>query len=267
MARPRLETTPNYQVRALQRGLAILRTFNEVEPALSMAEISRRVGIPKATALRLLECLRQESFVTYDEERGRYALGTGALEVGSMYQATSPLEQRATPFLRRLAERTGQTANLGILDGHEVLHLAVVEPNRALRYHSRVGARDLAHCTGLGKVLAASLDERRLGALLASGLPRRTPATIADPAGFRQELERIRRAGYAEDLEEGAPGLRCLAAPVREATGSVVAAISISGAAAEFEEDRAAYLAALLEVASDLSACLGWMRPAVSQTT
>ncbi len=261
MARPRRAETPNYQVRALQRGLAILRTFSAAEPTLSLAEISRRLDIPKATTLRLLECLRQESWLTYDSERGRYALSIAAMEIGSAYLAASRIEQRAMPFLRRLADITHQTANLGILDGNNVVHVGVVEPDRPLRYHSYVGARDLAHCTGMGKVLAAYLDEPTLRTLLSAGLPRRTPTTITEPESFRQELHRVRASGFAEDLEEGAPGLRCLAAPVIDVDGSVVAAMSISGPAADFEGSRAVFLVALLENAGGLSARLGWTVP------
>jgi DNA-binding IclR family transcriptional regulator len=265
VARPRrTETAPNYQVRALQRGLAILQSFSESEPTLSMAEISRRLNLPKATTLRLLECLRQESWLAYDAERGRYALSIAALEIGSAYLAASRIEQRAMPFLRRLADLTNQTANLGILNDNNVVHVAVVEPDRPLRYHSYVGARDLAHCTGLGKVLAAYLDGPTLQALLSAGLPRRTAWTITEPDAFRQELHRVRAAGFAEDLEEGAPGLRCLAAPVLDADGSVVAAMSISGPAAEFEGSRAVFLSALLENAGGLSARLGWTTANVS---
>jgi DNA-binding IclR family transcriptional regulator len=264
MARPRRAETPNYQVRALQRGLAILQSFSEAEPTLSMAELSRRLNIPKATTLRLLERLRQESWLGYDAERGRYALGIAALEIGSAYLTASRIEQRAVPFLRRLADITNQTANLGILNGNYVVHVGVVEPDRPLRYHSYVGARDLAHCTGLGKVLAAQLDEPRLRTLLAAGLPRRTSSTITEPDAFRQELRRVCGSGFAEDLEEGAPGLRCLAAPVLDVDGSVVAAMSISGPAAEFEGSRAVFLTALLESAGGLSARLGWTTPVVS---
>src|SRR5438128_3730815 len=89
MARPRGAETPNYQVRALQRGLTILQTFSEAEPTQSLAEISRRLDIPKATTLRLLECLRHETWLTYDADRGRYALGIAALEIGSAYLAAA----------------------------------------------------------------------------------------------------------------------------------------------------------------------------------
>lgn len=259
MARPRsADSTQNYQVRALQRGLSILRLFGERDPWLSMAEVSERLGIPKATALRLLECLRGEGFLTYDPQRGRYALGLGALEVGSAYLAASPLERMAAPIMRRLADETNQTANLGVLDGVEVVHVSVFAPDRPLRYHSSVGARDLVHCTGLGKTLAAYADDDLVSAVIETGLPRRTSATITDPEDFRQELARVRARGYAEDEEEGAPGLRCLAAPVWSAEDRVAAAISISGPAVEFEgEERRRMLALVLAAAEALSRRLG----------
>jgi DNA-binding IclR family transcriptional regulator len=129
-----------------------------------------------------------------------------------------------------------------------------------LRYHTRVGERDALHCTGLGKVLISEWPPERLSELVTSvGLPRRTVATILDWADLDRALERIRQRGYAEDQEEGIIGLRCLAAPVRDAHGALVAAISISGAAAEFEGDnQVVLLAALLEQARGLSQRLGW---------
>jgi DNA-binding IclR family transcriptional regulator len=126
MPRPRTQST--YSVRALQRGLAILGTFSPAEPSLSLAEVSGRLSLPKATALRLLECLRGEGFTSFDPASACYSLGPRALEVGSAYLAASPLEQHGIPFLRRLAEQSGQTASLGIVDGFSVVHLAVAEP-------------------------------------------------------------------------------------------------------------------------------------------
>jgi DNA-binding IclR family transcriptional regulator len=265
MARPRTASLEaNYQVRALQRGLAILASFSREQPSLSLSEVSDRLRLPKPSALRLLECLRGEGFATYDAASARYSLGPRAFEVGSAYVGASLLEQYAPPFLRRLADVTGQTANLGILDGFSVLHLAVEEPRRPLRYHSRAGERDALHCTGLGKVIISEWPSERLAELERSvGFERRTSSTITDLERLQRDLANVRERGYAQDREEGALGLRCLAAPVRDARGALVAAVSISGAAAEFEGDHhALLLAPLLEQSCGLSVRLGWTEQA-----
>lgn len=264
MARPRRLPPASYQVRALHRGLSILKLFSPARPKLDLAGVSERLGIPKPTALRLLECLRDEGFLAWDPPTGLYSLGLRAFEVGSVYLATLPIEQAAVPFLRRLSEETNLTANLGVLDRFEVVHLAIVEPERPLRYHTRVGTRDHLHTTGLGKVLLAQFDEAALDELVrAVGLPAHTPATITDRAALDAELAAVRRLGYAEDREETIAGLRCLAAPVRAANNAVVAAVSISGPAADFHRDaRHGLLSALRGAAAAISAQLGWSAPA-----
>jgi DNA-binding IclR family transcriptional regulator len=264
MPRPRSASPEaNYQVRALQRGLAILASFSHQQASLSLAEVSGRLSIPKPTTLRLLECLRGEGFATYDPISARYSLGPRAFEVGSAYLGASALEQHGPPFLRRLARDTGQTANLGILDGFTVLHVSVAEPDRPLRYHTRAGEHDALHCTGLGKVLIAQWTAERLHELASEvGLARRTPSTVTELSDLEAELARVRQCGYAEDGEEGAVGLRCLAAPVRDARGDVIAAMSISGAAAEFNgHHRAELLRLLFEQSRGLSRRLGWTDP------
>lgn len=261
MARPRLTsaTNHNYQVRALQRGLAVLSCFSVSEPVLTMAQVSQQLSIPKPSALRLLECLVGEGWLHFDHANGKYQLAPRSLEVGSVYLATTSLDQDARPILRSLSERTRQTANLGVLDVSEVLHLAAVEPERPLRYHTRVGARELAHCTGLGKVLLADLPGPVLLSIMRVGLAQRTPATLTDQDALLHELEHVRRQGFAEDREEAEIGLRCLAAPVRDSSGQTVAAISISGPAVEFAgAAQARLIPAVVEAGLSLSRRLGF---------
>lgn len=222
--------------------------------------MSGGLGIPKSTSLRLLECLRDEGFLSWDKETGLYALGLRAFEVGSVYLATLPIEQAAMPFLRRLSEETNLTANLGVVDRFEVVHLAVVEPERPLRYHTRVGTRERLHCTGLGKVLLTQFDETALEELVrTAGLPSFTPTTITDRPELSSELSAVLRQGYAEDREETVAGLRCLAVPVHAANNEIVAAISVSGPAADLGRDaRRGLLGALRAAAAEISERLGW---------
>jgi DNA-binding IclR family transcriptional regulator len=259
-----LDGAATYQVRALERGLRILTAFTPRQPELSLQDLHDALAINKATLLRLLSVLRAAGFVHLDEAAGRYRLGIRAFEVGSAFVAALPLEQLALPYLRTLSERTNQTANLAVLDGQEVVHIAVAEPERPLRFHTRVGLRDAAYCTGLGKVLLAHLDSATLEDYLAQvKLQRRTPATITTRAGLRSELAAIRKGACAEDREEDIPGLRCLAAPIRNAAGQVVAAVSITGPAAEFAgPDRDALETALVAASHEISQRLGFVATA-----
>ena len=245
---------PRYHARALLRGLDILGAFSIEEPELTLTAISDRIHLHPATALRLLDCLRFAGFVEQDAERQRWRLGVRAFEVGSVYLATQTIERLARPFLEGLAHRLKQTANLGVRDGFSVVHLAVVQPARPLRYQTYVGARAGLHCSGLGKVLAAEMPQEDIDLLVAERMNPYTPNTMTDEAVFRAHLEEVRRTGYALDDQEAVAGLRCVAAPVRDRRGVLRAALSISGPAAEFEgESLQTYIRDVCETAAELS--------------
>lgn len=248
-----------YQVRALERGLQVLGAFADGMSQASLQELHQQLGLNKATLLRLLDVLHRAGFVDHDQESGKYRLGVRAFEVGNAYLANLPIEQLAQPYLQELSEQTGQTSNLGVLAGHEVVHVATVVPDRPLRFHTRVGFRDALHWTALGKMLAAHMAPEELRAFLARApFPGRTPSTITDAPAFLAELKRVRDVGFAEDREESVAGLRCLAAPICDASGRVVAAVSISGLAHEFgDEQHATLVAAVLQSARAISRRLG----------
>jgi DNA-binding IclR family transcriptional regulator len=240
----------------------VLSAFTPQRPALGLQELHQAVGLDKATILRLVSVLRRTGYVEIDEATEKYRLGLRALQLANAYLTSSPLEQLALPFLRELAQATGQTANLAVLDGAEIVHTAVVLPDRPLCFHTQVGRRDGAYLTGLGKALLAHQGKRAIDAYLAQvTLARRTPATITSKAALRRELEAVRAGALAEDREEDIPGLRCLAAPIRDRAGDVVAAISISGPASELAESsrlRPALEESLRRAAQRLSRRLGY---------
>jgi DNA-binding IclR family transcriptional regulator len=252
-----------YQVRALERGLQILTSFTPERPELSLQELHELLHLDKATLLRLLSVLRRSGFVSADGDAGRYRLGARAFEVGCAYLPSLSLEQVAVPYLRELSKTTMQTANLAVLDRYEVVHIAVIEPDCPLHFHTRVGLRDAPYCTALGKALLANLPPDQIEAYLAQvDLVPRTPATILDPDILRQELAAVRASGFGEDREESIPGLRCLAAPVRSLSGEVVAAISISGPIASYNgRFYHEAQAALRQAAAGISERLGALPP------
>ena len=259
MSKDEASGASNYQVRALDRALDILDAFSLAEPELTLTAIAARVNLAKSTATRLLSVLEERGWLERSTDTDRYRVGVRAFELGTIYIQTTSLEAEAEPYLQHLARTCHQTANLGILNDGEVVHIAVVAPERPIRFSTPLGQRESAHCTGLGKALLAELSPDELRAVIARhGLPARTARTITTQRDLQAELVRVRAQGYAMDDEEAYTSLRCVAAPVRDARGRVIAALSVSGLANEFtEESLPRFIAELHEAAQGLSVRLG----------
>ena len=249
-----------YQIRALDRGLDILEAFSLAEPELTISQIAENAGLPKPTVIRLLSVLTERGYVERLPDVERYRLGVKTLEVSSIYLQSTTIEAEAHPIMTRLANQTRQTANLGILDRHQVVHINVVAPDRPVRFWASIGKREDAYVSGLGKVLLGSLEPEELDAYLTQSLPAVTPHTITDGGRLRAEIEEAIRTGYALDREESNLGVFCIAAPIRKANGQIVAAISISGLKDEFEHGNQMDVFADLVMAAgaEISARLGW---------
>jgi DNA-binding IclR family transcriptional regulator len=230
-----------------------------VEPELSFTELTERSGLSKGTAVRLLSILERRGFLERSSDTDRYRIGLRTFELGSVYIQSFPLEAEALPFLKALAHTCGQSANLGIYDQGEVVHLVVVPASRPIHFSVRSGQRDAAHSTGLGKVLLTALSDKELDELIATrGLAQRTPTTLTTPAALRAALNQVRAQGYAIDDEESVPGLSCIAAPVFDDRGRVAGAVSISGLTSEYAEpNRSAYIEAVVRAANGISQRLG----------
>lgn len=242
-----------YHVTALTRGLLILRELAEAGAPLGLAQLQERTSLPKSTLVRLLSVLTDTGYVLRVDEAPTFWLGPAVMPLAESYTSALDVSACAQGVLETLASSTGQTANVAILDGTDVVHLCVVEPNRPIRFRSATGSRDGAHQTGLGKVLLAFAEPD----VLSQHLPpepyeARTKRTITTRRAMLAELERIRRAGYAFDDEEGDIGARCLAVPIYRHP-DVVAAISVTGPAGELPVSaHAPLLASLREAAVTL---------------
>lgn len=245
----------NYHANALARGLAMLEMLAAAEEPLTVAEFSAETGLPKSTLVRLLGVLSEMEYVVRVDERPGYRLGHKVYRLSNAYLSSLDLSVVADDHLGPLADRTGQTANLGLLDGDQVIHVGVHEPDRPIRYRANLGYRDHAYCTGLGKLLLAYLDEAELDDHLPGDdpYPRFTEHTITARDEVGRELKRIRGRGYAYDDNERGVGLRCLAVPV-VVDDVVLAAVSVSGPSGEFDHDRqTGYLDRLRETAAELA--------------
>ena len=226
-------------VQAVDRSLAILEAMAREGSPMSLGEISAEVELTRSTVHRLLSTLMSRGFARQDVATGRYSLGFKALEVGTSFLASLDIRSMARPHLRRLAQSCGETANLAMLEGLDVVYIDQVEAESIIKMRARLGSRGPAHCTGSGKVLLASLPEEDLERLLRGRLLKRyTTRTIADPDRLRQELSRVRKEGYALDFGEMEPAVRCAAAAVRDHEGQIVCAVSISGPDTRIEGER-----------------------------
>jgi IclR family KDG regulon transcriptional repressor len=207
----------------------------------------------------LLRTLQQREFLDVSGT-GRYELGPRVASLGSAYLGHLSLEQKGAEVVREVSRACDETVHLAVLRDREVLYVAKEEGGGHMRMVSMVGRMIPAHGTGVGKVLLASLPAQMLDALFPPGedLPRLTERTVVDREAFTCELERIRAQGYASELGESTVGVVCLAAPIRDVHGEVIAAMSISVPEPRFTPERVPELfAQLMRGARRLSIRMG----------
>lgn len=226
------------------RLLALLAAFDEQHRSLTLSELARRAGLPVATAHRLVgELVGWGALVRV--ESGEYVVGRRLWHLGLLAPQESGLRRVAEPFLHDIHAATLATVHLGIRDGHEVLYVDRVSGNTSVPIVSTVGGRLPLHATGVGKLLLAHAPDDVLAWVLAH-LTRQTPYTITQPGRLLTQLERVRREGFAQTVEEMTLGACSVAVPVR-VDGEVVAAIGV--VVPDLKRDRARLVAAL-EVAA-----------------
>jgi DNA-binding IclR family transcriptional regulator len=244
---------------AVDHCLELIDALAGNEGSHGITELSAKLRLAKSTVYRLLQTLAARGYAVQDTASGRYQLGLKFLELGATVSDRLSILTVARPHLQRLMEAANETVQLGVLEGHEAVYADKIECARTIRMYSRVGRRSPLHCTSLGKVLLAYLPERALRAVLPSRLARYTARTITSMAVLRAALDVVRANGYAVDDEEFEDGLRCLAAPVRDHAGAVVASLGIAGPAARFGPARLPELIGLVRAAADaVSADLGY---------
>jgi len=227
--RPSVLPAARYTVDAAAKALELLSVFSFREPRLSLAELAARTGIPRATAFRLLSTLEQSGFL--QKAHGAYQLGIKCFVLGNIVAGGLDLRETAHPHLVALRDATRETTQIAILDHWQVVYLErMLSPLPVGFMRTRAGAILPAYCTSLGKVLLAFASERDVEAWAGTQkFPAMTPRTITSAKRLLKELRLVRERGYALDEEEREKGVTCIAAPVRNHTGDVVAAISVAG--------------------------------------
>lgn len=241
-------------VQALERALDLLDLM-AVHPGLTLSEIALCAGQPPSSVHRVLHTLALRGMAESDPATQAWNIGPQAFRLGSAFMRRQGLVERAHPIMRQLMERTGETANLGILQGDAVLFLSQVETSETIRAFFPPGTRSPLHASGIGKALLAFRPEGVAGL---GPLARFTGTTLTDPAALEADLARIRLRGFSFDDQERTPGMRCIAAPVFDLSGAAVAGISVSGPVTRIGLGQVADLgAAVADAARILSGALG----------
>jgi len=250
-------------VGVISKVLRILEALQGSSAGLGLKAICDRTGIHKSTAHRFLKHLERERYLIRTEA-GAYLIGPRLSQLSARGKHEATLQAVARPILWELWKSTQETVNLAVLDQGTVLYVDVIESPHEFRLSSRVGTRRSVHVTALGKALAAFLPaETRENILSSIAFQPATPRTIGNLVQFRQELEKIRRQGYAVDDEEAVQGARCVSAPILNSDGEPVAAASVSGPVTRVSPNVVGALAgAVTSAARAISAGMGFSQPA-----
>jgi len=256
-----LVTDPKSRIQAFERMMDILGAFSTVDRELSLAQIAQKAGLPRATTHRMLAALREIGFIRQEARTGHYGLGIRLFELGSLALANLDLIREAKPFMDRLSRLIGESVHLGVFDGHGVVVVEREEPQERASPRDLVGTESSpAYCTGVGKAILAFQPQAVIERTLAAGMRAYTTNTLTTPEALYEDLKRTRERGYAIDNAEHQIWVRCIAAPIRNATGRVFAAVSVTGSAERITESRTAQLSELvIQTANSISRHIGFV--------
>jgi DNA-binding IclR family transcriptional regulator len=245
---------------SLLKALDIVAAFTPVEPVLSLADISDRLHLPKATTYNLLATLRSRGYVEKADD-GRYCLGRAIIPLTQCVRVNVQIRDRASPLLRSLAQDIHETVYLSVPDGCYCLYIYGVESAKRLLARTAVGDRVHMHCTAAGKAYLAHLPADDVVSLVSSaGMPRFTAHTITDIPALQAELELTRQRGFSLDQEEHEMHTYCLGAAIHSDTGRAIAACSVSGSDPEMLTGRLADLSTKIsQCADEISRRMGYV--------
>jgi DNA-binding IclR family transcriptional regulator len=258
-----------YDVAVLQKALDLLEVIAE-EPDLGLSELSERTGASKASTYRMLSTLESRGFVAKDSETRKYAPGVQLVALSCAVVARLDLVKAARPYMEQLQRMFDETINLGILADGEVIYVDILGRAQGLRMAAQVGARDALHSTSLGKAILSALPASEARELLSSY--RRlasTPRTIVGLEALMTDLAAVAARGYSIDDEENEVGARCVGVPIRDLSGRVIGAISVSGPATRISQELMATIGMRLQdAAAGIEEQMGFAkRPAAPAAT
>ncbi|WP_347139342.1 HTH-type transcriptional regulator BhcR [Paracoccus sp. SSK6] len=256
--RPRSTKESGGTVQVLDRALDMLDLL-AAHPGLTLSEVAERMEQSPSTVHRLLHSLAARGMVESDPATQAWNIGSATFRLGSAFMRRSGIVERARPILQNLMKHTGETANLGILNGDAVLFVSQAETHETIRAFFPPGTRSPLHASGIGKALLAfGRDEVLRSYLDGTTLTRFTDKTLTTPDALTEDMARIRSRGFSFDDEERTRGMRCIAAPVFDLTGEAIAGVSVSGPTHRIGHEHVKTLGAVVAAAAaELSQAMG----------
>ncbi|QTL96715.1 helix-turn-helix domain-containing protein [Iocasia frigidifontis] len=233
-------------VQSISRAINILEKLIYSDKGLGVTEISNSLALKKSTTHRILSTLVNHGYVAQDEN-SKYKVGLKFFEVGSVAINKLDLRNDVRPFLKKIRDKTNETVHLGLLDNNHVLYIDKVESLKTVRMFSEIGRKIEPHCTSLGKVLLAYSPDKVVDDIIDNGLIKYTDNTITEPDKLKEHLKEVRINGYAIDDEEQLMGVRCIAGPIFNYEGEVIASFSITGPLIRMSKEKIKELSELIK--------------------
>lgn len=256
-----LNTTerPVRMLQTVQKAADVLNLFSVEHPEWGISELAKTLTFPKSSTSALVSTLTEQGLLRRTNA-GRYKLGWRVVALSQVLLTTTDFRTEARRVMESLIARFGETVHLAALESGQVIYVDKLQGTRAIQVSvTGVGYRLPAHCSGVGKVILADHSWEEVVQILNRGMLPRTPNTITTPEAFRCELEQISAQGFAYDLEEAVEELCCVAAPIRDHSGEVVAAMSLSVPAYRFQQQKDQYRLAIVGAAKQVSENLGYI--------
>jgi IclR family pca regulon transcriptional regulator len=250
--------TDRHFVQGVQRAFAVLKTFSEDSPEQTITHVAARTGLARAVARRYLLTLTELEYIA---QRGVYfSLTPKVLDLGFTYLSTMSVATVGRPHMEKVADTLRESCSMSVLDGRDVVYIARVSPKRLFGSNISIGSRLPAHCTSMGKIFLANMTAAELETFFAAGpLRPMTDRSICNLVRLREAIAEVRAKGWASNDGESEEGIRSVAAPIRDRSGNVRAAINVAGLASRvsLKELRGSHLTVLLRAADAISHALG----------
>lgn len=226
----------NEKIKSIDKTLDLLEFLSIDDQEIGITEISKKLHMGLSTVHRILTTLKSRGYVIQNQQTTKYRLGIKLFELGCAVQSINRLVEITKPHLKQLSQSTNETANLAILEGKEVIYLDTIGSPEILRTEIMAGTRISAHCTALGKVLLAFISNREFESLYKSDEPlfSLTFKSISSLEKLKKRLKKVKKQGYAVDIEEYKIGVNCIGVPIFGRSGEAIAATSVTGPASRF---------------------------------